>query len=382
MESFVERFRAKASKARQAQSRLKALERMQRIAAAHVDSPPFEFNFVDAEKLPRPLLVVDGQAAGYAGRTVVADVSVTLSPGDRLALLGRNGAGKSTVMKLLAGVVPATAGTRTEARDLAIGYFAQHHLEQLVAAESALQNLRRAGGARAARQTEAELRDYLARFGFIGDRVFEAVAPFSGGEKARLVLALLVYQRPNLLLLDEPTNHLDLEMRQSLAVALQDYPGAVVLVSHDRHLLNAVADEFMIVGNGRAERFDGDLEDYARWLATAQAAPAAPPEPSALAGNSRQRRQAEAQARARLAPLRAAIEKSEQALNRVAAQRAVLEETLASPKLYVPAEKARLQALLADRQRLARETAVAEEAWLEASERLERALRDVPTGMP
>src|SRR5882724_5933468 len=271
MESFVERFRAQASKARQAQSRLKALERMQRIAPAHVDSAAFEFAFAEPARLPRPLLAIDDQSAGYGGAPLLHKVRLTLMPGDRLALLGKNGAGKSTCMKMLAGELVATGGSRTEARDLRIGYFAQHHLEQLAPDDSPLGNLRRSGGERAARTTEAELRDYLATFGFRDARVFEPVGLFSGGEKARLVLALVAFQRPNLLLLDEPTNHLDLEMRQALAVALQEYAGAVVLVSHDRHLLNTVADELMVVHDGQVALFDGDLEDYARWLAKAGA---------------------------------------------------------------------------------------------------------------
>ena len=318
MESFVERFRAKASKARQAQSRLKALERMQRIAPAHVDSP-FEFSFAQPLKLPRPLLTLEDQSAGYGARVVLEHVKLTLSPGDRIALLGRNGAGKSTYMKLLAGELAALCGTRTEARDLRIGYFAQHQLEQLAPKESALQNLRRVGAALAARATEQELRDFLAGFGFRGDRVFEPVGPFSGGEKARLVLALVTYLRPNLLLLDEPTNHLDLEMRQALAVALQDYAGAVVLVSHDRHLLRTVADEFYIVHDGRAAAFDGDLEDYAQWLMAADSAAAEPAaRKPATTEARRQRKREEAERRNSLSPLRAAVAKCEAELERLA----------------------------------------------------------------
>jgi ATP-binding cassette subfamily F protein 3 len=381
MESFVERFRAKASKARQAQSRLKALERMQRIAPAHVDSDSFEFSFAEPDKLPRPLLALDGQSVGYGERALLSGVTLTLAPGDRLALLGKNGAGKSTCMKLLAGVLPATAGVRTEARDLRIGYFAQHHLEQLKGTESALGNLRRVGGERAARLGEADLRDYLARFGFRGDRVFEPIAPFSGGEKARLVLALVAFQRPNLLLLDEPTNHLDLEMRQALAVALQDYAGAVVLVSHDRHLLNSVADEFILVADGRAQRFDGDLEDYARWLATragtgsGSGSDAVAPVTTApvIAEPRKQQRRSGAEQRAKLTPLRAAVEKSEQALSALAATRAEVEGNLADPDLYLPAGKERLRELLARQAELQKRMASAESSWVAATEQLESA---------
>jgi ATP-binding cassette, subfamily F, member 3 len=386
MESFVERFRAQATKARQAQSRLKALERMQRIAPAHVDSAAFEFAFATPAKLPRPLLAIDDQSAGYGGVALLRELTLTIMPGDRYALLGRNGAGKSTCMKLLAGELTALAGTRTEARDLRIGYFAQHHLEQLAADESPLENLRRSGGQLAARATEAELRDYLASFGFRGDRVFEAVAPFSGGEKARLVLALVAYLRPNLLLLDEPTNHLDLEMRQALAVALQDFPGAVVLVSHDRHLLNTVADELIIVHAGRAAPFDGDLEDYARWLASSGAAvggavpapstaPAPPPAATApaSAAQRREQRRLEAEERTRLAPLKAAIQEYERELAAMARERLELETRLATPAIYLPAARVQLQAALARQAELARLCRHTESAWLEASTALEAA---------
>jgi ATP-binding cassette subfamily F protein 3 len=379
MESFVERFRATASKARQAQSRLKALERMQRIAPAHVDSP-FEFSFAQPFKLPRPLLALEDQSAGYDGRVILEHVKLTLAPGDRIALLGRNGAGKSTLMKLLAGALPGLAGTRTEARDLSIGYFAQHQLEQLAPKESPLENLRRVGAALAARATEQELRDFLAGFGFRGGRVFEPIAPFSGGEKARLVLALVTYLRPNLLLLDEPTNHLDLEMRQALAVALQEYAGAVVLVSHDRHLLRTVADEFYIVHAGRAAAFDGDLEDYAKWLADAD---------SAAAGSAtrkvettelrRQRKREEAERRNRLTPLRSAITTCERSLERLAAERVQVQAGLDAPDIYTDGAKARLKKLLAEQARLSRETEKTEARWLEATEELEVQTRKLNT---
>jgi ATP-binding cassette, subfamily F, member 3 len=395
MESFVERFRAQATKARQAQSRLKALERMQRIAPAHVDSP-FEFAFAEPAKLPRPLLALENQSAGYNGRPILERVSLTLAPGARVALLGRNGAGKSTYMKLLAGELTGMAGTRTEARDLRIGYFAQHQLEQLSIQDSALANLRRIGAEMAAKATEQELRDYLAGYGFRGDRVFEPVEPFSGGEKARLVLALTAYLRPNLLLLDEPTNHLDLEMRQALAVALQDYAGAVVLVSHDRHLLRTVADEFLIVHDGSAIPFDGDLEDYAKWLdQTAAAAKAAATAPDAgatglantAAGDEassritespdarKQRKRDEAERRNRLTPLKAKIAQYDAELARLATQTAALQKELATPEVYATESKDRLRDLLARQALLARETDKVETAWLEASEELEAQAR-------
>ena len=387
MESFVERFRAKASKARQAQSRLKALERMQRIAPAHVDSP-FEFSFATPAKLPRPLLALENQAAGYEGRPIVEGVNLTIAPGDRIALLGRNGAGKSTLMKLLAGELPALGGVRTEARDLRLGYFAQHQLEQLAVKDSPLQQLQdlddRLRGERS-RAPEQDLRDFLAGFGFRGDRVFEPVAPFSGGEKARLVLALVAYQRPNLLLLDEPTNHLDLEMRQALAVALQDYEGAVVLVSHDRYLLSTVVDEFRLVANGRAEPFDGDLEDYARWLGTAAVESAAPGRgapatafaPAAAAPRAapesaetrKQRKRSEAQQRAALSPVRAAIAEQEQQLERLSAERARLERELLSPT--TASDATRMPKLLKEQAQVASKIAALEAAWMQSTEQLE-----------
>jgi ATP-binding cassette subfamily F protein 3 len=377
MESFVERFRAQATKARQAQSRLKALERMQRIAPAHVDSP-FEFSFAQPPKLPRPLLALENQSAGYNGRAILERVNLTLAPGARVAILGRNGAGKSTYMKLLAGELPALAGTRTEARDLSIGYFAQHQLEQLNVRESPLENLRRTGAELASRATEQQLRDFLGGFGFRGNRVFEPVAPFSGGEKARLVLALTAYLQPNLLLLDEPTNHLDLEMRQALAVALQDYAGAVVLVSHDRHLLRTVADEFIVVHQGRAAPFDGDLEDYAKWLdetATEAAAPAS--QQSETSESRKQRKREEAERRNRLTPLKAKIAQCDDELSRLAAKSATLQTQLAAPDIYAASSKDRLKELLAQQAQVARETEKVETAWLEASEALEEQSREI-----
>ncbi|HLS82521.1 MAG TPA: ATP-binding cassette domain-containing protein [Steroidobacter sp.] len=373
MMSFVERFRAKATKARQAQSRLKALERMQLIAPAHVDSP-FEFSFLQPLKLPRPLLTLERQAAGYDGRVVIESIDMTIQPGARIALLGRNGAGKSTLMKLLAGELSSMSGRRTEARDLKIGYFAQHQLEQLSMDDSPLGHLKRLGGAAAQRATEQELRSFLGGFGFSGDRVFEPVGPFSGGEKARLVLALVSYQRPNLLLLDEPTNHLDLEMRQALAVALQEYEGAVVLVSHDRHLLRAVSDELLLVDGGRAAPFDGDLDDYARWFTMRQQSESDSEQRAREGGavERKQRKREEAERRNRLSPLRSEMAGLERLLARLEEERSRIEAELAAPDIYDPPARARLQELLQEQGRIKREIESAEAQWLSVAERLER----------
>jgi ATP-binding cassette subfamily F protein 3 len=375
MEAFVERFRAKATKARQAQSRLKALERMQRIAPAHVDST-FEFSFARPDRLPRPLLTLERQAVGYDGRVVVKALSFTIAPADRVALLGRNGAGKSTIMKLLAGELVASSGTRTEARDLRIGYFAQHQLEQLEPDKSPYLHLRRISEDRADRATDQQLRDFLGSFGFSGDRVFEPIAPFSGGEKARLVLALLTYQRPNLLLLDEPTNHLDLEMRQALAVALQEYEGAVILVSHDRHLLRVVADQLMLVDQGVLSEFDGDLEDYARWLGTGDAA-APPPAKAPVTGvppesaeGRKAYRRLEAERRKALSPLRAQIAQTERELAQLLAERIRVEQEL-SVRATADSDRERLTRLAQEQVRLSRRIVEVESAWIAASEQLE-----------
>jgi ATP-binding cassette subfamily F protein 3 len=265
--AFVNRFRASATKSRQAQSRLKMLERMELIVPAHVDSP-FEFDFAAPLKTPRPLLTVDNAACGHFGSSVVTAINIAISPLDRIALLGPNGAGKSTLTKMLAGEAAPLAGSRVPAADLAIGYFAQQQMEQLKPDCDAFWHVRNLGGPDYATGDEQRVRDHLGRFGFQGDRAFERVSRFSGGEKARLTLALLVARRPNLLLLDEPTNHLDIDMREALTVALQGFEGGLVVVSHDRHLIKTVADTLWLVADGKLKVFDGDLDDYQQWLKT------------------------------------------------------------------------------------------------------------------
>jgi ATP-binding cassette subfamily F protein 3 len=361
IESFINRFKAKASKARQAQSRIKALERMQRIAPAHVDTE-FTFSFLQPYKLPRPLLTIENQATGYGDVTTVEQVSFTISPGARIALLGHNGAGKSTVIKLLAGELPALGGERVEAKDLRIGYFAQHQLEQLKEGDSPLQHVRSMAGPSAVKATEQELRDFLGTFGFRGDRVFEAIGPFSGGEKARLVLALLAYLRPNLLLLDEPTNHLDLEMRQALARALQDYSGAVLMVSHDRHLLRTVIDEFYLVADGRATPFDGDLSDYAKWAA---ANPKDAPEKLVKPSKAKPSLQ-----RYRSSNLKTELAKLDKQLAKMHQQKQEIELQLSAADIYDAANKSRLRELLEQQNTLKHELDKVETHWLEVSELL------------
>ena len=370
IQGFVDRFRAQATKAKQVQSRLKALDRMTLIAQAQADSL-LEFSFSRPEKSPSPLLKLDDAAAGYGDKPIISGVELTISPGDRIGLLGPNGAGKSTFVKLLAGVLPPLSGERIAAQDLRIGYFAQHQLEQLNPEESPLRHLQRLD----ARATEKELRGYLGGFGFRGDQALEPIAPFSGGEKSRLVLAMLIYQKPNLLLLDEPTNHLDLQTRDALSLALQDYAGALVVVSHDRYLLRTVADELWLVADGSALRFDGDMEDYRRWLndhrtararATAQSASVDKPLKQAP-------RRSEVESRRLLKPLRTAMEKAELAMNQSIMARQKLEDRMADPDLYQAEAKERLDALLSERARLEQSIAENENRWLEASEALEAA---------
>ncbi|MET0086344.1 MAG: ATP-binding cassette domain-containing protein [Sedimenticola sp.] len=370
--SYVDRFRAKATKARQAQSRLKALERMELIAPAHVDSP-FHFSFKPPEKTPHPLMRMEHAAAGYGDTLILNSVQLALSPGDRIGLLGPNGAGKSTLIKLLAGELAALKGKRETAQDLNIGYFAQHQLDQLHPEHSALDHLMQIDP----KATEQAMRDYVGGFGFTGERAESPVAPFSGGEKARLVLALLVYQRPNLLLLDEPTNHLDLEMRHALSQALQDFEGAMVVVSHDRHLLRTTTDQLLLVNGGEVDEFKGDLDDYPRWLADNRAAQIDKPanngdkEHSATARKERKRQEAER--RKQLQPLRSRLQKLEKEMDRLMEQQAGLEQQLADPVIYEEANKEDLKKLLADKAKVDASLGDTEEQWMVASEELEAA---------
>ena len=370
LQSFVDRFKAKASKARQAQARVKMIERIRLAAPAHADAE-FDLGIPAPARLPEPLLVLDHAAAGYGGRTVLAGLRMTLSPGDRVGLLGPNGAGKSTLTKLLAGVLEPQAGAVVRSPYLTVGYFAQHQLEQLDPAASPLDHLRRL----APRLGEKACREYLAAYHFRGERVFEPVGPFSGGEKARLALALIVHGRPNLLLLDEPTNHLDLDLRHALEIALQEYAGALVLVSHDRHLVASTCDSLWRVAGGSAQPFDGDLDDYARWLAQRErdyAAADSAPAPSPPGGprlSPKEQRRAAAEQRARLKDLRDTVQNAEAEMQKLNTRITAIEQELQDPAVY--ADRNRAAGLSREQNDLRRRLAKTEEAWLQASAALE-----------
>jgi len=367
----VRRFRAKATKARQAQSRLKELERMQKVAQAHVDSP-FSFSFPQPGKVSDPLLTLSDASLGHGERAVLTKVSVSLSPGDRIGLLGKNGAGKTTLLKSLTGELPLMGGERTEGAHLQIGYFDQQQLEVLDLDASPFLHLQRLSP----KARDQEILDFLGGFDFRGDRAKEAIRPFSGGEKARLALAHVVWQAPNVLILDEPTNHLDLDMRHALEVALQDYAGAIVLVSHDRHLLRNAVEQLLLVNEGSVEDYAGDVEAYEKWVLSAN--PAEPAKPAAQAvpkaedaGDRKARRQASADRRAQLQPLKktiraleARLEKGQQALD-------ALQTQLADGDLYTQSAGDELAELLKQEGQLKRELAEVEGEWLEQQEALE-----------
>ena len=370
IQSFVDRFKAQATKARQAQSRIKALERMELIAQAHVDSP-FGFSFPPPKKMPNPLIKLEEADIGYGDKVVVHNASLSISPGDRIGLLGPNGAGKSSLIKVLSGQMPALRGKLQNAQDLHIGYFAQHQLEQLRLDESPLWHLQQLDK----QALEKDLRNFLGGFDFRGDKVNEPIGPFSGGEKARLVLAILVYQNPNLLLLDEPTNHLDLEMRHALSVALQEYEGALVVVSHDRHLLRSVTDQLLLVAGGKMQPFDGDLDDYKQWLAE-QKKNGDEPETSSVANSNvskKDQRKQDADRRQRLKPLLDAVKKAEAAVEKYHKQQQELEQQLAEPAIYSEENKEQLKKLLSQKAQVDNALEQAELDWMTAEENLTQA---------
>ena len=370
IEDFIRRFRAKASKARQAQSRIKELERMEKIAPAHIDSP-FSFEFTCADKMSTPLVHIARGEIGYGDKTILHNVELSIMPETRIGLLGPNGAGKSSLIKTLAGSLPLLAGERTNGEHFKLGYFAQHQLEALdVKASAALHIQRMSPQAR-----EQEVRDFLGSFDFHGERAFEPITHFSGGEKARLALAIIAWQKPNVLLLDEPTNHLDLEMRQALTMALQEFEGAVIVVSHDRHLLRNTVDQFLLVADGRVSEFDGDLEDYYRWLA--QQKQSAPSEEkstdNSLKVDKKNLRQQSAAQRQQLKPLTNKLKNLESQMEKLQRRLSEIETQLSDVSIYEDVNKAHLQALLAEQTTLQPQLMECEENWLLVSEEIEAA---------
>jgi ATP-binding cassette subfamily F protein 3 len=384
LQSFIDRFKAKATKAKQAQSRVKALERMELIAPAHASSPfTFEFRMPDAA--PNPMIVMDDVRCGYhtdAGDEVpiVEGVTLSIQNGQRIGLLGANGQGKSTLIKTLAATLDALSGTVRQGKGLSIGYFAQHQLETLRPDDSPLQHL----GRLAPDTREQELRDFLGGFNFSGEMATAKIAPFSGGEKARLALALIIWQKPNLLLLDEPTNHLDLETRHALTMALAQFEGTLILVSHDRALLRATTDIFMLVAKHRLQPFDGDLDDYRDWLlqhaaetrAAAKEASASPDGMQDLGVNRKEQRRQEAQERQKLShlkkPLQSRIAKIEKEMDALNTEKAALDTYVADPASYEPAAKAKLTESIRRQADVNARLEALEHEWLEAHEELEQ----------
>lgn len=379
MQAFVDKFRYKATKAKQAQSRLKAMERMEKIVLAQADSP-FSFSFFENENvLPPNLIRMDNLTAGYPDKTVLTSIKMNIVPGSRIGLLGRNGAGKSTLIKTIAGEIPPLSGEFALAKAVKVGYFAQHQLEYLDPEGTPLSHLT----ALAPDARELELRSFLGGFGFSGDKVTDPVGHFSGGEKARLVLALLVWQKPNLLLLDEPSNHLDLQMREAIIIALSSFKGALIVVSHDRHLLRTTTDEFYSVSEGKVFPFDGDLDDYHEYLMeldkkeqeklNAEKADERAHEPVQTNDNfkNKDQKRAEAAFRKTLSPLKKEIEKLEHSLDELNARKNELETILADASIYEAARKNELQAYLLEQSSVSEKLEEVETEWMLKSEELQ-----------
>ncbi|MFD0966653.1 ABC transporter ATP-binding protein [Seminibacterium arietis] len=381
LQKYIDRFKAKATKAKQAQSRIKALERMELIAPAYVDNP-FTFKFRDPISLPNPLMSIDKAVAGYknieSAVEILNAIKLNLVPGSRIGLLGRNGAGKSTLIKLLAGELSPISGSVEVAKGVKIGYFAQHQLDILRCDETALWHLQKI----APQQTEQQLRDYLGSFAFHGDKVNQLVKFFSGGEKARLVLSLIVWQRPNLLLLDEPTNHLDLDMRQALTEALVDYQGSLVVVSHDRYLLRSTVEQFYLVHNRKVEEFKGDLLDYQKWLAEidklekiekSESAVINPKENSTQSNRKEQKRR-EAELRQKSAPIRKKIVECEQKITEYNEKLEQITLQLSDASIYLLENKQKLTKILFDQNQYKKQLEQIEVEWFEQQELLEEML--------
>jgi len=366
--AFVDRFRAKASKAKQAQSRLKRLEKLPDLAPSHVDSQ-FTFSFEQPESLPYPLLSLTESQCGYNSETIILnDVGLTLVPGSRIGLLGRNGAGKSTLIKSLAGEIVLINGERYCAQELKIGYFSQHQLEQLHSGSSPVEHIIRAKPTLG----EPQARSFLGKFGFSGDQALESVNTMSGGEKARLVLALIVLEKPQLLLLDEPTNHLDLEMRQALVMALQDFGGAIITIAHDRFLLESCVDEFYLVANGKVSDFSGDIDDYQQWLNDDKKQTLGNTKNTIDKGvDKKQLRQQQAELRKKSAPLRKEADKLEKEISQWQNELTQVEALLSDSDIYQSERKNELTTQLKLQASLKDKVEEHEMLWLELAEQIE-----------
>ena len=375
LQSFIDRFKAKATKAVQAQSRMKALDKLERIAPAHFDSG-FSFEFDSPAHLPNPLLQLDKADLGYGGEPVLHGIDLSLESGARYGLLGVNGSGKSTFIKTLAGELNVLSGRIVRSDKLNIGYFAQHQLDTLRPDQSPLWHIQKLSPD----VREQEIRNFLGSFNFVGDAALQKTEPFSGGEKARLALAMIVWQKPNLLLLDEPTNHLDLDMRHALTLALQSFQGALIVVSHDRSLLEATTDSFLLIEQGRLKTFDGDLEDYRRYR-LAQENAAATPTASAQSRNRKDAKRVEAQIRqekARLGkPLQQKIDQVEKEMAALSEIQTACEAFLAQEDTYSDANKAKLQQTLAQLAETKVKLSELEESWLGWQEELEQVLAQI-----
>ncbi|MCK5719030.1 MAG: ATP-binding cassette domain-containing protein [Thiomargarita sp.] len=358
IQNYVERFRYKATKAKQAQSRIKALARMEKIAPAHVNSP-FHFQFKLPVNSPHQLLTLDKVDIGYEQTLILKQVNLQITAGSRIGLLGANGAGKSTLIKVLARLLNTQQGECIFAEELKIGYFAQHQLEQLDENSSPLEHLRRLEPP----ATEQVMRNFLGGFNFIGDMAVNLIKPFSGGEKARLALALLIWQQPNLLLLDEPTNHLDLEMRHALTLALSDYTGALILVSHDRHLLRTTTEQLLLVANGGVTQYDGDLSDYRQWLLDQKS------QKNSQHKNQKLQKQVKIQQRERSRNLQNRLKNLEKQLDQLTDKKAKIEAQLSDPKLYDSPEN--VQQYVKKQANVTKQLQQVEEDWLEIIEELE-----------
>ncbi|WP_019531536.1 ATP-binding cassette domain-containing protein [Dasania marina] len=368
---FVRRFRAKATKAKQAQSRLKELARMEEIAPAHIDSP-FNFRFPEPDRFSDPLLNISHGQLGYGDTIIIDALNLSIHPGSRIGLLGANGAGKSTLIKTLATELTLLKGERTQGEHMALGYFSQHQLEALDLDASPALHLQRL----APKAREQEIRNFLGGFNFHGEMAVANIRHFSGGEKARLALAIVVWQKPNLLLLDEPTNHLDLEMCHALTVALQGFEGAVVVISHDRHLLRNTVDQFLLVANGKAVVFDDDLDAYSRWIMEQRKiannlSKNAEKDVESSANTKKEQRQQAAEQRKKLAPITNAIKKIEKVMEQLDGKLSSIEQALADTTLYEDDNKPQLQKLLKEQGELKQAHEQAEEQWLELNDELE-----------